>query len=83
MYISFCQKLISIHAAREGGDFQQREGFVGLCEISIHAAREGGDLDKNVKGFVSGISIHAAREGGDVARSGKSNKSPYFNPRRP
>ena len=33
--------------------------------ISIHAAREGGDLDKNVKGFVSGISIHAAREGGD------------------
>ena len=33
---------ISIHAAREGGDFQQRKGFVGLC-ISIHAAREGGD----------------------------------------
>ena len=23
-------------------------------------------LDKNVKGFVSGISIHAAREGGDI-----------------
>ena len=39
--------------------------IITAIAISIHAAREGGDLDKNVKGFVSGISIHAAREGGD------------------
>ena len=34
--------LISIHAAREGGD-AQHEVFAELVAISIHAAREGGD----------------------------------------
>ena len=39
--------MISIHAAREGGDVYA-ELFDGMTEISIHAAREGGD------GFVFG-----------------------------
>ena len=34
---------ISIHAAREGGDFRVREYYAFPDEISIHAAREGGD----------------------------------------
>ena len=59
------RRIISIHAAREGGDdFQQREGFIGL-RISIHAAREGGDLFSIFAFTGSDISIHAAREGGD------------------
>ena len=57
-------ELISIHAAREGGDF--------LCDdngeiivISIHAAREGGDQGQPATVLPAPISIHAAREGGD------------------
>ena len=34
---------ISIHAAREGGDFLQISQIDGVVAISIHAAREGGD----------------------------------------
>ena len=55
---------ISIHAAREGGDFIFPPPRP-VSPISIHAAREGGDpyqvplLPKRL------ISIHAAREGGD------------------
>ena len=37
------EALISIHAAREGGDASPVCVYVGLLEISIHAAREGGD----------------------------------------
>ena len=35
--------IISIHAAREGGDLEERKEQM-LKGISIHAAREGGDL---------------------------------------
>ena len=35
-------KAISIHAAREGGDFYSSSTF-DIYRISIHAAREGGD----------------------------------------
>ena len=35
-------EIISIHAAREGGDFVMLL-LVCLLNISIHAAREGGD----------------------------------------
>ena len=34
---------ISIHAAREGGDHENRQ-IRCVVNISIHAAREGGDL---------------------------------------
>ena len=35
--------LISIHAAREGGDTALSNSRSSVSEISIHAAREGGD----------------------------------------
>ena len=57
--------MISIHAAREGGDAVL---FIALCIaiISIHAAREGGDTVFGAVINIFAISIHAAREGGDV-----------------
>ena len=42
MPISFRDSAISIHAAREGGDFRKLFAFITFT-ISIHAAREGGD----------------------------------------
>ena len=56
--------LISIHAAREGGD-QYASDTELVNEISIHAAREGGDATVSVSCDSVEISIHAAREGGD------------------
>ena len=57
--------IISIHAAREGGDEFAKLGLEYRV-ISIHAAREGGDLlDGLTFAELSEISIHAAREGGD------------------
>ena len=62
------RRIISIHAAREGGDAYSG-GKDSDCIISIHAAREGGDegfeFDFNLD---FDISIHAAREGGDPQR---------------
>ena len=57
--------IISIHAAREGGDgYGGAKGFNSA--ISIHAAREGGDVSYIVLlNRPQAISIHAAREGGD------------------
>ena len=37
------KEVISIHAAREGGDDPDAVGTVAKPFISIHAAREGGD----------------------------------------
>ena len=41
------QKVISIHAAREGGDDLYQD-HPRKCGISIHAAREGGDAFLNI-----------------------------------
>ena len=57
---------ISIHAAREGGDYNDLLRQDDELRISIHAAREGGDTPTWSNAIItSGISIHAAREGGD------------------
>ena len=56
--------IISIHAAREGGDMMYLDEN-GNEIISIHAAREGGDVDSPSNSRGERISIHAAREGGD------------------
>ena len=56
---------ISIHAAREGGDFTVAINYIFRWIISIHAAREGGDRTVVSPSNSRGISIHAAREGGD------------------
>ena len=58
--------MISIHAAREGGDLI-RVPFRDFGDISIHAAREGGDSGAVVEILFEPISIHAAREGGDAS----------------
>ena len=55
---------ISIHAAREGGDFCLRR-LLSAERISIHAAREVGDIEEIFVNIANAISIHAAREGGD------------------
>ena len=57
---------ISIHAAREGGDFISTRIFIAVS-ISIHAAREGGDTELGYIKANTDISIHAAREGGDMS----------------
>ena len=44
--LAYITEIISIHAAREGGDFDHRHSLPRKA-ISIHAAREGGD--DNVK----------------------------------
>ena len=63
-------EIISIHAAREGGDKYLVNFW--LCHgISIHAAREGGDpLLIFLPPVLLRISIHAAREGGDAEDAG-------------
>ena len=58
-------RVISIHAAREGGDEQRLAKLEARLNISIHAAREGGDSLKTSLFRNILISIHAAREGGD------------------
>ena len=71
--------VISIHAAREGGDVTPCTCAIRACIISIHAAREGGDRKAAQKIPDINISIHAAREGGCAAVC----VADYFNPRRP
>ncbi len=61
---SRCWWKISIHAAREGGDYAGLESTIAGW-ISIHAAREGGDTELGYIKANTDISIHAAREGGD------------------
>ena len=73
---------ISIHAAREGGDYYSPVSGTSRV-ISIHAAREGGDNPKNMLFVCVIISIHAAREGGDTSKRERRLVCFYFNPRRP
>ena len=75
--------IISIHAAREGGDGHGIDARIDHIAISIHAAREGGDCTACALICSFFISIHAAREGGDPLLIFTSSPSPYFNPRRP
>ena len=75
-------RIISIHAAREGGDLLNGARR-GKTHISIHAAREGGDFTHYGYAIHKVISIHAAREGGDCNESVSAYKKRYFNPRRP
>ena len=62
------ERIISIHAPREGSDFAAigtaRDGRI----ISIHAPREGSDDSHKVPILPEKISIHAPREGSDSTR---------------
>ena len=62
--------MISIHAAREGGDRCKLHIRCLRWTISIHAAREGGDNTRHCNFRNAVISIHAAREGGDEFAAG-------------
>ena len=75
-------KLISIHAPREGGDAVCRDPRQHQ-HISIHAPREGGDGLWSKSMLPSWISIHAPREGGDVDLQALISHGRYFNPRPP
>ena len=68
------QTQISIHAPREGGDFQYFKRSCVKTDISIHAPREGGDFYMAALLTSLGISIHAPREGGDVCDFANSLK---------
>ena len=74
---------ISIHAPREGSDFQVRGDFVDGLGISIHAPREGSDLFAPSPGRYLEISIHAPREGSDGRVKSQCNTNRNFNPRSP
>ena len=74
--------IISIHAAREGGDVTLNR-VRSISGISIHAAREGGDIVKYSLTQKLLISIHAAREGGDFRQTQIPCHCRDFNPRRP
>ena len=65
---------ISIHAPREGGDFQYFKRSCVKTDISIHAPREGGDFYMAALLTSLGISIHAPREVGDVCDFANSLK---------
>ena len=75
--------IISIHAAREGGDNNMIYIFISII-ISIHAAREGGDrpvaiLKLRRQEFQSTPPVKAATFVCDLI----SYTPRYFNPRRP
>ena len=74
--------VISIHAAREGGDVTLAD-YKAALRISIHAAREGGDPADADMPLSPDISIHAAREGGDFFMLPRPVRRRHFNPRRP
>ena len=74
--------VISIHAAREGGDeyvsdAYKRQGFQSTPPVK---AATSVTIPKDERG---NISIHAAREGGDLSPLFIFGSSFYFNPRRP
>ena len=66
---------ISIHAPREGGDFQYFKRSCVKTDISIHAPREGGDHITQNSGNNRFISIHAPREGGDQTNNESKAKA--------
>ena len=75
--------VISIHAAREGGDrpkckLSQRV-FLFQSTPPVKAAT----LADRMKAMLEAISIHAAREGGDFVFGYRVLNSCNFNPRRP
>ena len=74
--------IISIHAAREGGDFCTSQP-VAVVDISIHAAREGGDeaadRPESWIRFQSTPPVKAATR----AHALSLGDAAHFNPRRP
>ena len=77
------QQLISIHAAREGGDCAAASRVAKSTEFqSTPPVKAATIATQRGKGAVY-ISIHAAREGGDVVLTSARISPRNFNPRRP
>ena len=74
--------VISIHAAREGGDFARKVYDYRMRFQSTPPVKAATLLCRGCHDRQS-ISIHAAREGGDKNGNCYDGKSPNFNPRRP
>ena len=74
---------ISIHAAREGGDYAAPV-CIGLATSfqSTPPVKAATQLDERKRNNYA-ISIHAAREGGDKLAVRCDRKKAHFNPRRP
>ena len=75
--------MISIHAAREGGDMDTSFGFLQNSLFQSTPPVKAATALYASSFLRSCISIHAAREGGDFKPEDTENVVPYFNPRRP
>ena len=75
-------KIISIHAPREGSDIGQRH-MQPPGVISIHAPREGATGQHYTDTGQDQISIHAPREGSDAAARFGGGRGQNFYPRSP
>src|ERR1039458_995674 len=75
--------VVSIHAAREGGDGTRRT--LGPRRTRFNPRRPRGRRPEHVRDLRHGrgVSIHAAREGGDAATRTTTSFWSCFNPRRP
>ena len=75
--------IISIHAAREGGDVSLLYVLIIHREFQSTPPVKAATSGARNHSLRSKISIHAAREGGDVEQHGLQAISADFNPRRP
>ena len=74
---------ISIHAAREGGDFCAPVTAAVTPLFQSTPPVKAATALLNVTDCTCLISIHAAREGGDACEYRQFPRAVYFNPRRP
>ena len=74
---------ISIHAAREGGDFSFSFKSTHLVPFQSTPPVKAATPVRQVLAHKKDISIHAAREGGDFRQIYSYRIGHYFNPRRP
>ena len=75
--------MISIHAAREGGDQQRQRKYHKDKKFQSTPPVKAATVNITETMCADDISIHAAREGGDSINSSPQVHQGYFNPRRP
>ena len=75
--------VISIHAAREGGDLILCSSFFAKKEFQSTPPVKAATPTNAIAYTAYKISIHAAREGGDDTKIDRFGVLSNFNPRRP
>ena len=81
---ALAERLVSIHAPREGSDRNGAECRLDFAIVSIHAPREGSDINNGcLLIWRRYVSIHAPREGSDNSRVRLVRMLGGFNPRSP